>query len=75
MPNHQAPDFEAAWRKLSDEGKCDPVGGKEYKRIRKEWLTDGRFLHTSSIDAGTFIRARLGKPPSELPPLKTRSTR
>ena len=65
MPNPRSPDFEAAWRKLSDEGKCSSVGGKDYKRILKEWLEEGRYLHTSSIDAGTFIRARMGKPPSE----------
>jgi hypothetical protein len=29
--------FNAIWRRLAEQGKCDGFGGCEYTRVRSEW--------------------------------------
>jgi hypothetical protein len=44
--------FRVLYRVMSPEGKCDAVGGMEYKRVQREWIAAGRrsgleqFIHT-----------------------------
>lgn len=46
-------DFFTAYRRLSEEGKCDSPGGTEYRRVLMEWVED----HPEDIDEFICRRA------------------
>ena len=46
-------DFNAAYKRLADEGVCDSPLGGEYERVRQEWIDTGM---VEDIEA--FIRTR-----------------
>lgn len=33
--------FDQAWQQLECEGKCDALGGAEYRRVKAEWVRFG----------------------------------
>jgi len=35
-------DFDRVWRAMAEEGGCDVQGGEQYRRVRSEWLEEGR---------------------------------
>ncbi len=49
--------FDAEWERLSAYGKCDAIGGGEYRRVLREWL-----LADEPVDIYAFIvtRANVG---------------
>lgn len=56
--------FDALWVALSEQGACDALGGREYLRVRAEWLFAGA---PPSIEAFIRRRANIG-PDGQEPP-------
>jgi len=40
-PGHDG-SFIRIWRQMADEGRCDEEGGRQYERIYREWVAQGR---------------------------------
>lgn len=54
--------FEQAWKRLARFGRCDGLGGAEYRRVLREWIEAG---WPRRIENFIMLRARLAAPPAE----------
>lgn len=55
---YQLIEYLAAWIVLAQEGLCDGHGGREYYRVRAEWIDAGR------PEPAGFIRRAANRPPT-----------
>lgn len=59
MKNSRFVRFDSIWISLSKEGKCDGIGGMEYLRVKREWISEGY-----PSDIPTFIHLSANRLPS-----------
>jgi hypothetical protein len=59
--NDQDKQFNTAYARLAELGKCDSPGGAEYQRVKAEWIEAGRPTEREALES--FIHRRANSLP------------